>query len=272
MSQTKIERYFGRKCLCVPILAIGRSTQTKAREGLSRHSHEAFEFCLITKGSVDWWIAEKKFHLASNSVFVTKPGEPHGSMRGIIEPCVLHWILIDHRQLGKNPLRKKMATLPVQIRDCADQLLPYLNHILDECRSPKEDSREMVEANLRMFLSLLVRHAATSALPSKADGTFPAIRKFISSSTNPDLTVLDICSQFDLSRGHVYHLFVRHLGMGPQAYLMERKLKVAANLLVKGGKSITEIAHQLNFSSSQHFATAFKKHYGMTPKAWNKSR
>ena len=59
-------------------------------------------------------------------------------------------------------------------------------------------------------------------------------------------------------------------GMGPQAHLIERKLNLAANLLVKSGKSITEIAHQLNFSSSQHFATAFKRHYGISPKEWNR--
>lgn len=270
MSEVKREQYSGRECLCPLIVSTGRSEQTKAREGLPRHFHSVFEFCLITKGSVDWWVAEKKFHLAANSVFVTKPGERHGSLRGILEPCVLNWIMVDHRQMGKSPLRKRMASLPVRISNIADRLLPYMDHILDECRRPKEDSREIVEANLLMFLSLLVRHAATNVMPVKLSGTFQAIRKFISSATDPDLTVLDICNQFDLNRSHVHRLFVRHLGMGPQAYLIERKLKFAANLLAKGGKSITEIAHQLNFSSSQHFATAFKRHYGMSPREWKK--
>jgi AraC-like DNA-binding protein len=268
MSGTKIERYFGRDCLCPAIVAVGRSDRDRARESFPPHAHRVFEICFITKGAVDWWIADKKFHLASNSVFVTQPGERHGTIRGILEPCVLNWIQIDQRQLGGNPLRRQLSSLPVQTRNCADKLLPYLDQILAECRRPRRDSRQMIEASLQMLLALLLRHAKSSPLAARPGGRFPAIQKFVLASAETDLTVLDICNHFDLSRSYLHQLFVRHLSIGPQAYLMERRLKRAARLLADGGKSITEIAHQLHFSSSQHFATAFKNHYGMNPRKW----
>jgi AraC family transcriptional regulator len=31
-------------------------------------------------------------------------------------------------------------------------------------------------------------------------------------------------------------------------------------------KTVTEIAYELGFSSSQHFATAFKRHSGVSPR------
>ena len=52
--------------------------------------------------------------------------------------------------------------------------------------------------------------------------------------------------------------------------LKEIKIQKAKNLLFKSDKSITEIAMDLGFSTSQYFATAFKRYTGRTPSSYRK--
>ncbi len=49
------------------------------------------------------------------------------------------------------------------------------------------------------------------------------------------------------------------------AYLADVKLELAKSDLLEGKKTISEIAFELGYSSLQHFSTAFKKKFGITP-------
>ncbi len=49
------------------------------------------------------------------------------------------------------------------------------------------------------------------------------------------------------------------------SYLNEYRLQKAQELIGTGGKSLTQIAFDLGFSSPQHFSTAYKKKYGRAP-------
>lgn len=49
------------------------------------------------------------------------------------------------------------------------------------------------------------------------------------------------------------------------SYLNEYRLQKAQELIATGGKSLTQIAFDLGFSSPQHFSTAYKKKFGRAP-------
>jgi AraC-like DNA-binding protein len=49
-------------------------------------------------------------------------------------------------------------------------------------------------------------------------------------------------------------------------YLSDYRLEQAKNDLISGQKTATEIAFELGYSSLQHFSSAFKKKYGVSPK------
>jgi AraC family L-rhamnose operon regulatory protein RhaS len=56
---------------------------------------------------------------------------------------------------------------------------------------------------------------------------------------------------------------------GPMAYLNHCRLEHAARALRERLEtSVTEIAMETGFNSSQYFATAFRKRYQMTPLEW----
>jgi AraC-like DNA-binding protein len=53
--------------------------------------------------------------------------------------------------------------------------------------------------------------------------------------------------------------FKEQLGMPPGEYVLRRRIDAARAMLERGETSVTEVAYALGFSSSQYFATAFKR-------------
>ena len=75
-----------------------------------------------------------------------------------------------------------------------------------------------------------------------------------------------------LSRYHFCRSFKRSFGKPPHRYQLERRIERAKLLLSKPGISVTDVALTVGFSSSNTFATTFRKETGMTPTAYNRSQ
>lgn len=74
----------------------------------------------------------------------------------------------------------------------------------------------------------------------------------------------------DVSLGYSYFRreFKAVTGESPGHYLRRLRLEKAQRLLGTGGDTLKSIGSQLGFSSEFHFSTAFKKHFGVSPRAW----
>ncbi len=77
----------------------------------------------------------------------------------------------------------------------------------------------------------------------------------------PELSRLAGINEFKLKNG-----FKELFGQPVFAWLADYRLETARSELMKGDRTVTEIAFELGFSSPQHFSTAFKKKYGVSPK------
>lgn len=61
-------------------------------------------------------------------------------------------------------------------------------------------------------------------------------------------------------------------GTTPSAYLMERRLDLAAQRLGCESASITEIALDCGFASSAHFSRCFSQRFGVSPRGYRRAR
>ncbi|MDZ5474046.1 AraC family transcriptional regulator [Bacillus sp. 31A1R] len=97
----------------------------------------------------------------------------------------------------------------------------------------------------------------------------PALQKiitFIHQNYQEKVSNKELASQFQISQMHLYRLFQEHLGMTPNEYIRETRLKNATSLLQKSKKDITTISLDSGFGSLSSFERSFKKKYGVTPK------
>jgi AraC family transcriptional regulator len=80
-----------------------------------------------------------------------------------------------------------------------------------------------------------------------------------------DVCVTDLAGAAGISTVHLNSLFRRTTGFSPHQWILRRRLQRAGALLADGGLSVTDIAYQCGFATSQHLATSFRKQFGMTP-------
>lgn len=59
--------------------------------------------------------------------------------------------------------------------------------------------------------------------------------------------------------------FEREYGITPAKYLQETRLEEARELLERTNKSVSYIAHRMNFCAQSYFSTAFRNRYGLYP-------
>jgi AraC-like DNA-binding protein len=95
-----------------------------------------------------------------------------------------------------------------------------------------------------------------------------------SNLSEPDKLTIDVLSAIaELSPSRFKALFKEKLGIPPAEYALRLRIKEARRRLTAGDATVTGVALDLGFSSSQYFASSFKRLTLMTPReAMKKSR
>jgi len=68
-----------------------------------------------------------------------------------------------------------------------------------------------------------------------------------------------------ISEPYFRKLFRREFGVSPQQYVIRRRIKHAASLLITGYYSLTEIADMCGYNDYKYFSSEFKKLMGVSP-------
>lgn len=96
---------------------------------------------------------------------------------------------------------------------------------------------------------------------------------YISENLHRDLTLDEIARSAFFSTFHFHRIFKAVVGETPGEFARRLRLEAAANrLLSPKNESVTVIALDMGFTSSQNFARSFRKHFGMTPSMFRKSK
>lgn len=80
-----------------------------------------------------------------------------------------------------------------------------------------------------------------------------------------DFNVELLAKELGISRMHLHRKIKEITGIGVADFIRNIRLEQAARLIKKGTISISQIAYNVGFSNPNHFSTAFKKRYGVTP-------
>ena len=81
-----------------------------------------------------------------------------------------------------------------------------------------------------------------------------------------EVSIDDLVSRSRLSPARFYQAFKERTGTNPKDHLLRLRLEEAVRLLRnQPDRSVIDIAHELGFSSSQYFATVFRRYLGTTP-------
>ena len=81
-------------------------------------------------------------------------------------------------------------------------------------------------------------------------------------------SVEQLADMVGLSASRLAHLFRLEVGMSIQSYIVERRLLMAAMLIVQSDERISQIAYSVGFGDVSNFNHSFKRRFAMSPRAY----
>ena len=81
-------------------------------------------------------------------------------------------------------------------------------------------------------------------------------------------TVATLANAVGISRALLARRFHELVGAPPMSFLTSWRMALAADLLVAGDATVGAVAHTVGYGSPFTFSTAFKREYGLSPKAF----
>lgn len=134
---------------------------------------------------------------------------------------------------------------------------------------------QMLKINLEAFLIMLVReygqadaHDENTSLP---DSKLAEIYNYINEHYTEKITLDDICFLFATNKTSLCCKFKSEYGITVLSYIHKVKIDAAKVLIREQNLSVTEISESLGFGSIHYFCKLFKKHTGLSPKAYSKT-
>jgi len=105
-------------------------------------------------------------------------------------------------------------------------------------------------------------------LPHRRPSTLITALAFIERNLSRTITHAELCAHTGLSSTHLCRLFNTHVGSPPMRFLANQRMAWAQRLLVDSMMSIKEIAAAVGYDDQLYFSAQFKRHNGMSPKAY----
>jgi AraC-like DNA-binding protein len=157
-----------------------------------------------------------------------------------------------------------------QLLSGRDPNVAFLKHMLEGLWTEREMFDEIEESIDGVVASAARIACNRRARPSQQDITPQSPVKYaLNNLGDPALSTATISQATGLGARAVQKAFARYTALTPTAFIAERRLGQAADLLAHDrSQSITDIAFEVGFSDSAFFSRCFRRRFGVPPSQW----
>src|SRR3954468_14649817 len=100
------------------------------------------------------------------------------------------------------------------------------------------------------------------------DRRIKKVRSILDEQYRDPPSVEELADAVALSASRLAHLFRAQMGMSIQSYVVERRLTMAAMLIVQSDERISQIAYSVGFRDVSNFNHSFKRRFAMPPRQY----
>jgi len=159
-------------------------------------------------------------------------------------------------------------------------LVARLAQMLEIARINSDSDYEVTKRLVAEASSLLELHVARNSdrdLHGYAQGglarwQIKRVRVFIEEHLTERIRVSDLSTLARSSPSYFSSAFKRTFGMPPHAYIMSRRISLAAEFMLNSHAPLSEIAISCGFADQAHFSRQFRRAMRRTPSAWRRER
>jgi AraC-like DNA-binding protein len=258
------------------LLHFGRYRHRVAEETLSPHVHrDAMEICYLARGRQSYRASGREYRLRGGDCYWVGPSEPHDSAGKPQEKGLLYWVVLDFRPgageflflrgARARTLREALLAMPSRHFRLGPGGQGLLEAFLDAV-TDRADPLGKIRCAQRMLEFLLdVVEASKRGPGGEVSESVCRALAWIEQGLAGDLSVGALADRAGLSVSRFKARFRREMGLPPGEYVLRRKVQAARERLLRTDASVTQIAYDLGFSSSQYFATVFRRYMRRSP-------
>jgi AraC-like DNA-binding protein len=253
-----------------------------SRHRLESHTHSGFEFVYVTRGQASWRVSDQLIAQKMGDLLITYPQEAHATGGGHGGDFQLLWVGLDLARMGhegRRLLRELTRERHVLLAGC-HEIEGALRGAFSQLAGNLPHKESVAAHYLRTFVRLVEQRLAlahTTSLPPPLLPYSPATQRALALmqrtlDRRAGVAELAAIAGLGRSRARFAVRFQREVGIAPGAYHLRLRLDAARQALRATDASVTQIALRYGFSSSQHFSTAFRAAFGVTPRRWRLAR
>ncbi len=259
------------------------------------HQNGGFEVHYIAKGHLHWEIEGRPFLVAPRSVFFTFPWERHGSCVDFEPGHLFHFVVFrlnnasggGSRELGlaegfglsdseQGDIFRALSVAGNRCFTASGDFAWAMTRLTAELEAPGIMARTSVIALSRTVLCELVRsiHRAESQ-NAENSASQRRVLNFVEElrmRCAEPWTLDSMSAACRLKRTQFETVTKELTGDAPSSLLNRFRVRQSQLSLKNNDKSITDVAFEAGFGSSQYFARVFKGLVGLTPSEYRRQR
>ncbi len=98
------------------------------------------------------------------------------------------------------------------------------------------------------------------------------VRNYIDTHIAEPIPVADLCALIQRSEAHFSRAFRHTFGKSPHAFVISRRVELAAQCMLESDAPLRDIALRCGFADQSHLCKQFRDAMGYTPAAWRRTR
>jgi AraC-like DNA-binding protein len=258
-------------------------------DSLKKETSKYLRLYYVVDGKFEWIIDGQHHILYPGDLAVILPGKIFGGEKDFLDIGTISWLHIRLEQLeqnGKMIIGKWSSISANESRTIGKILMlnnsPVLSKLKEagtilQAMQQEIQNQEIGYATrfnqLTDELFILIARQLTKQNNSRRDfpQTFMKLEQTLRDNLSHQWTVEEMAALVGLGTTAFSEKVKSYTGFSPLNYLINIRISEAIKLLKRKDVNVTDIALDIGFYSSQHFATTFKKLTGYTPSEFRKT-
>ena len=237
----------------------------RVRIGGTDYFYDPFNYFVMTRGM--------RFQAEILEASVAKP---FLSFVLQVEPAVVNRVVNDIHERATVLMQRNMPAQPAAYVTPFDQNLTGAVLRFLRALDTEADRRILAPIYLQEMVYRVLQTEQCSRLASAAEqesdtNPISAAVAYMREDLSRPLTVAELAEVVAMSQSAFAHLFKSVTGVSPYQFVKRLRLDQARVLVVEEGRSVSEAAATVGYSSLSHFINEFKRHFGVTPGVYAES-
>lgn len=233
-----------------------------------RHTHDQFGIGVVLRGAQTSLSGRGVVEAEAGDIITVNPGEVHDGRP--LDNSGRAWQML---YFDPTALAAAISALTDGSTDTAELALPVLRDPAQAARfgsifrtttDPRGGLSELeAQENLLLLLARLLQHRSVDAARG-APAAISLAQARIDDDPSTQLSLEELANIAGVSAFQLVRCFSRVTGLTPHAYLIQRRLHLARQMIVQGA-ALADVAHASGFADQSHMTRLFVRTYGMSP-------